>query len=425
MDESQTIAVLGAGIVGVACALELQRRGMRVVLVDRSDPGRETSYGNAGVMARSSLVPFNNPGLWRGLPRLLGNRTASFRYDPFFLARNVRWAGGFLLRARRRPFEQTAAALDALIRLSAGEHRRLLAQAGASDRLRDNGWLFVYRSVAAYDGSALARASLERFGVATETLDAAALAQLEPALAPIFPRTLWVKDTLSVDNPGAVVKAYADLFSSRGGQVERREITGIERLPGDGAGAGWQLRDRSGNSLRAQRVVVALGPWAPEFLAPLGIRVPMAFERGYHMHYEAPEGARLGRPIHDPAGAYVLSPMEQGLRLTTGVELARRDAPASPEQLTLAEQAAREAFPLGRRLEPQAWLGCRPTLPDSRPIIGEAPGHPGLWLAFGHQHIGLSTATGTALLLGALMAGDAPPIEAAPFRPGRFLSIRS
>ncbi|MFP5405626.1 MAG: NAD(P)/FAD-dependent oxidoreductase, partial [Gammaproteobacteria bacterium] len=151
MDE--TVAVIGAGIVGVACALELQRRGAQVVLIDRREPGRETSWGNAGVIARSSLVPFNNPGLWRALPRLMGNRTPQFRYDPLFLARNAGWAVRFLSRARRSAFEETAKALDSLIRLSAGEHRRLLAEAGASGRLRDNGWLFLYRSPAAYENS--------------------------------------------------------------------------------------------------------------------------------------------------------------------------------------------------------------------------------------------------------------------------------
>ncbi len=414
---NNTVAVIGGGIVGVACALELQRRGARVVLIDRSEPGRETSYGNAGVMARSSLMPFNNPSLWRALPRLIQNRSAQFRYDPLFLARNAGWAIAFLARARRSVFEETATALDALIRLSGREHRRLLAEAGALHRLRENGWIFAWRSASGYDGNRLSRESFGRFDVATETLDARALSDLEPDLAPIFSRALWIKDAMSVDNPGRVVKAYAELLAARGGTVQRKEITGIDR----DAGGGWRLHALAGETLTAQRVVIALGPWAKRFLAPLGITVPMAFERGYHRHYEARGAARLRRPVYDTDGAYVLSPMEQGLRLTTGVELTGQDAPRNLTQLALAEKAAREAFPLGKPLESAAWLGSRPTLPDSRPIIGEAPRHRGLWLAFGHQHIGLSTAPGTAAVLGALMFGDAPPIDPAPFRPERFL----
>lgn len=388
------------------------------MLIDRNEPGRETSYGNAGVMARSSLMPFNNPGLWSALPKLLRNRSAQFRYNPFFLARNMNWALGFLARARRSVFEETATALDALIRLSAAEHSRLLAEAGASNRLRENGWIFLYRSAAAYAGSQLSRQTFERFGVATETLDPQALSDLEPHLAPIFSHALWIKDTASVDSPGRVVQAYADLFAARGGSVVRREIQGLER---DGAG-GWLLRDSAGHTLRAHRVIVALGPWAKGFLAPLGLSVPMAFERGYLMHYGAQGCATLHRPIYDTGGGYVLSPMEEGLRLTTGVELNDLDAAKSLAQLAMAERSAREAFPLGRRLADEAWMGRRPTLPDSRPMIGEAPRHPGLWLAFGHQHIGFSTGPGTAAVLGALMSGEPSPIDPAPFRPGRFLS---
>jgi D-amino-acid dehydrogenase len=147
----------------------------------------------------------------------------------------------------------------------------------------------------------------------------------------------------------------------------------------------------------------------------------MAFERGYHMHYRAASGASLARPVYDTGGGYVLSPMEQGLRLSTGVQLADRAAPPNLAQLDLAEQAAREAFPLEGRLGKEAWLGSRPTLPDSRPIIGECPGRPGLWLAFGHQHIGFNTGPGTAALLGSMMAGETCAFDPAPFRPSRFL----
>ena len=152
-----TIAILGAGMVGVACALELQRRGYVVTLYDRGLRGGESSYGNAGVIARSSLMPFNHPGLWEQLPRLLGNRSAGFRYDPAFLLRNLPWAIGFLARARKRVFEETIQSLDELIRLSTQAHLRLLAEAGALHRLRTNGWLFQYRDEACFRSGRLAR----------------------------------------------------------------------------------------------------------------------------------------------------------------------------------------------------------------------------------------------------------------------------
>jgi D-amino-acid dehydrogenase len=406
-------------MVGVSVALELQRRGMAVTLLDRRAPGLEGSYGNAGVMARSSLMPFNHPHLWGALPGLLGNRGVGFRYNPAFVAANLRWALGFVGHARRSVFDETAAALDGLIRLSTSEHRRLLAQAGQLNRLRDNGWLFLYRDAAGFDapGARLGRETMARYGIATQTLDAAGLRDLEPALRPIFAKALWIQDTYSVDNPGAVVQAYADVFAARGGTLQTAELRAVRP-----AGNRWRVVDGSGSGREHDRVVVALGPWSREFMATLGVKVPMGFERGYHMHYAMGDvPVALQRPIHDAAGGYVLSPMEQGLRLSTGVQLDHCDAPMKPAQLALAEAAARQALPLGSRLAQPLWMGRRPTLSDSRPVIGEMPGRPGLWLAFGHQHIGFSTGPGTAALLGALMQGEPPPLDPHPFRAGRFL----
>ncbi|MEG1734366.1 MAG: FAD-binding oxidoreductase [Comamonas sp.] len=416
----KTVAVLGAGMVGVATALELQRRGLAVTLLDRRAPGLETSYGNAGVIARSSLMPFNHPKLWGNLPGLLKNQGTGFRYNPAFVAANLRWAMGFVGNARHSVFAETTAALDALISLSTAEHKRLLGEVNELSRLRDNGWMFLYRSLQAFDapGAQLGRETMEQFGIATQTLDAPAISDLEPVLAPVFAKALWIKDSYSVNSPGAVVKAYAQAFVERGGALKTTELRTVRQS----VTGRWSVVD--GDGIREyDRIVVALGPWSSQFLAGLGIDVPMGFERGYHMHYAAGDtSARLQRPIYDTAGGYVLSPMEQGLRLSTGVELNACDAPMKPQQLEQAEAAARQALPLGQRLEQPLWMGRRPTLPDSRPVIDEMPGRPGLWLAFGHQHIGFSTGPGTAALLAARMLGDAQlPLDPYPFRASRFL----
>lgn len=415
------VAVLGAGMVGVATALELQRQGAQVTLIDRRDPGQETSYGNAGVIARSSLMPFNHPDLWKSLPTLLRNNTASLRYSKAFMLRNLGWGISYLRHASQAAFAETTTALDGLIRLSTTEHQRLLAEVGESQRLRDNGWLFLYRSQAAFDGGQLGRDTMDHFGVRTQVLDRQALHDLEPVLnASVFEKALWVQDTYSVDSPGQVTAAYARAFAARGGIISTRQLNTLQRN-----GEGWDVLDDSGQASYFEQVVVALGPWSKQFMGRMGIRVPMAFERGYHMHY-APGTAdgtstHLQRPVYDTGGSYVLSPMEQGLRLSTGVELNDCEAAPNPVQLELAEAAARQALPLGDRLEAAPWMGRRPTLPDCRPIIGAMPGRRGLWLAFGHQHVGFSTGTGTAKLLGALMSKQAAPINAKPFRAERFL----
>ena len=173
-------------------------------------------------------------------------------------------------RARPAAFNETATALDSLIRLSMPAHRRLMQEAGVAHRLRDNGWIFLYRSAEAFAGSRFARDVYDRFEIATQALDQAALRDLEPHLRPIFPRALWIKDTCSVDDPGRVVEAYAALFQARGGDLMRQEITALRRVT-QGL---WQLRGRDGRTTTAHRVVIALGPWANDLLKPLGAAAP-------------------------------------------------------------------------------------------------------------------------------------------------------
>ncbi len=413
--------VLGAGMVGVSCALALQKRGFDVTLLDRRPPGEETSYGNAGVVTRSSLAPFNQPALWKALPRLLRNSRPQLRFSPAYLLKEWRWCLGFLAHARQSHFQHTSTALDALIRLSMQEHETLLAASGAAAHRRTNGWMFLYRQEGE-SSSAASRALFRQFDIQHELLDRPALCALEPALSEKIRQALWIKDSWSVDDPSAVVKAYAQLFAQAGGRIIQDEV--LQLKPRE-AGR-WQPRLRSGLVLGSTEVLLALGPWTPALLAPLGMRLPMAFERGYHLHFTPGQGPPLQRPVYDSAGGYVLSPMRQGLRLSTGVELNARDAPAqdsthASSQLGSAERAAREVLALGERVEPAAWLGRRPTLPDSRPMIGAAPGHPGLWLACGHQHIGFNTGPGTAALLAAQICAEAEPIDGRPFRPDRFL----
>jgi len=415
----KTVIVVGAGMVGVCAALELQARGAQVTLIDRRPPGQETSYGNAGIIARASLIPLNNPGLWAELPKLLGNRSAPLRYSWSFMLRNPGWAIGFLRRARMAPFMETATALDGLINLSFAGHKRLLTEAGVRDRLRETGWAYLYRTQAAFQGAAFGHDMLAAFGVDTEVLDQAGIRDLEPALNPIFERALWIKDAMSVNAPGRVVEAYAKLFADRGGRIEQAAVASLTRVDDD-----WLVNTQKG-PFAGKRVVVALGPWSRAFLERAGMTVPMAYERGYHMHYtghcSGADGGSLTRPIYDPAGGYVLSPMEDGLRLSTGVELTDLDAPPNDAQLTLAEASARDAIDLGTRCHDTPWMGRRPTFPDSRPVIGAAPGHPGVFVAFGHQHIGFKTGPGTASLLADVMEGKTPDIPAAPFSPARFL----
>ena len=416
----KTITVIGAGMVGVTGALELQKRGAEVTLVDRSAPGRETSYGNAGVLARSSLMPMNNPSLLAQLPKLIGNKGPALRYDPRFLAKNLRWLSQFLLSSRTSKFQETTRALDALIRLSVGKHLELLDESGLRGHLSEQGWIFLYREDGSFERTALLRTTLDAHNVPTAELTPGEITELEPALMPVFKRGLWVKGSYSVDDPGAIVAGYAREFSAIGGKIVEAEVTKISEQD-----SGADITLGNGDVLTSDKLVVCLGPWARGFLKQAGYDVTMAYERGYHMHYSGDAASNekwLTRPIYDTSGGYVLSPMAEGLRLTTGVELTDCDAPKSDRQLKLAEKSAREAIFLGDRLHDEPWMGRRPTFPDSRPAIGLAPSSKHTYFAFGHQHIGFATGPGTSLILADLMEGKTPAIDAAPFRPERFIT---
>ena len=221
--------------------------------------------------------------------------------------------------------------------------------------------------------------------------------------------------TASVDSPGEVVKAYARMFTGAGGQLRQADITAI--VPD---GDHWRVVLADGE-IFARHVVVALGPWSSDILRSLGYRVPLAFERGYHREFKPNPARALRRPIHDADGSFLMTPMEQGIRVTSGVELTGRDAPSSFAQLDQVVPLARGVVEFGDAVG-EIWRGSRPTLPDSLPMIGPAPRHAGLWLAFGNQHIGFTTGPATGAAIAAMISGAPPPYDVAPFAPDRYLS---
>ncbi|KFC63407.1 putative D-amino-acid dehydrogenase, FAD dependent [Bosea sp. LC85] len=412
---TRTSLVLGAGIVGVSCALALQKRGFMVTLIDRREPGSETSYGNAGVVSPTSVVPLNNPSLWKSLPNYLGNQHAAVRYRWGHLLGNPGWVLRFLAEARPSRLAPRVAALQGLTAQALTLHKAWMAEAGISHRLRETGTLKLWRSEAGQQAARTEQQWLEDHGFRADYLDRQALSAVEPDLNPIFSAGLWLRDNGSVDWPQAVVAAYAALFVARGGTIIRAAASGLSRTH-----QGWRATTDSG-SFDADLAVVALGPWSADLLRPLGLSVPLNVERGYHRHYRASDGRSLSRPFYDVESAYFLAPMEKGYRLTSGVELANRDAPSNFAQIDAVLPRAKEAFDLTEATEATTWRGARPTLPDSLPMIGEAPRNPGLWLAFGSQHIGFATGPVTGEILAALICGERPIADPEPFAPARYL----
>lgn len=415
---SREVIVLGAGMAGVGAALALQARGFDVVLADRSEPGSETSFGNAGVIQGEAFEPYalprdigtiwrmavksdnsldwNLPGLWRQAPSLLAY-----------------WRNSSPKRHR-----QISLAYAALIARATRDHAGWIAASSSERLIAREGYRLLFRHPADFEANVRkAERMRSLYGAVHDVEDGAALAGAEPALRrPLAGAIRW-RGAWTCNDPGALVSAYAELFARGGGAFLKAEMIGLEP-----AGAGWRVKTRSG-SIDSAQVVVALGPWSPRALAPLGYRVRMVGKRGYHMHFEHPPtapggspGRTLCLPVIDADFGAVYAPMRAGLRIATGADLSSGAARSRPRQLERAQAAARELLDIGAPIEEAAWSGVRPCMADMLPMVGAAPRHRGLWFNFGHGHQGFTLGPTTGELLAGAMAGDPAP-EALPLSP--------
>lgn len=410
------VIVLGAGMVGISTALHLQQRGRGVALVDRRGPAEETSYGNGGLIQREAVVPYMFPREWGAIFKYARNAGTDAHYHLSALPRVAPWLFAYWRASTPEGKLASARAMLPLVERCIADHESLMGPAGILGMIRRTGYLRAYRTQQKLD-VALTQDAAERrtFGIDFAEIDRAALAVMEPHVRDRFAGAVHLTAPVSVADPGAVGRAYADLFTQRGGRFLDGEARSLEKVTG-----GWRVATRAEGWIDAPEVVVALGPWADDITRPLGLKIPLGWKRGYHMHYAVEGNATLNRPLIDAEYGYLLTPAAKGIRLTTGAEFARRDAVATPVQLERIEPKARDVFPLGRRLEERPWLGRRPCLPDMLPIIGPAPGQVGLWLNFGHHHLGFTLGPTTGQLLAEMMTGEPPFTDPTPYRADRF-----
>jgi D-amino-acid dehydrogenase len=415
LSDRHDVAVIGAGMVGIATAIALVRHGVDVVLVDRRAPGRETSYGNAGVIQREGVHPYLFP---RNLSKLLAH-ALNRRTEAHYHLSSLPAVAPFLWRYFRasRP-EAARRTYKANIPLFAGcldAHGELAAEAGAEELIAKKGWLRVLRSDASLRAVAGELAELEGLGLSVSMPDAAALATLEPHLkTDRLAGVVHYQDPWTCSDPGALTSAYAGLFERLGGRIAEHAVTGLRRQ-----GTVWHAETDHG-PIAADKIVLAAGPWSKALLDPLGLKLPMGIKRGYHRHHAPAGNGYLTRTIVDDEHGFVMAPMTRGVRLTSGAEFARHDAPPTPVQLDRAMPRARDLFDLGEAVEDKPWMGARPVFPDMLPAMGEAPGLPGLWLNFGHGHQGFTLGPVAGRLVAAMMTGRTPDFDPAPYGAARF-----
>jgi D-amino-acid dehydrogenase len=409
------VLVLGAGMVGVGAALHLQQRGRDVIMVDRHElAGEETSFGNSGLIECASVFPYMFPRDFGQILQFALGRAPQVRYQisslPDFLPWLVRY---FLASSPERALHSAMAELP-LIRRSLIEHEALIAEAEVPELLRRTGWIKLFRSEATLANAVRDFERAQHYGVTGEILDRKAISAREPNLTGDFAGAIHLPAPGFVPDPGGLAKAYAALFRRKGGRFLVGDARTLEQVTG-----GWRVAG-SGSAAVAREVVVALGPWSDLAFGPLGYSIPLSVKRGYHLHLKPRGNAVLHHPVLDTDLGYLLAPMNRGIRLTTGVEFAPRDAPPTPIQLERALPRAHALFPLGDALDAKPWIGARPCLPDMLPVIGKAPRHAGLWFDFGHQHHGLTLGPATGRLLAEMMTGETPFADPGPFAVERF-----
>ena len=361
--------VLGAGIVGTSVALQLARRGLSVALVDRAGVGEATSYGNSGVIEGSTILPPAFPSDLLHVARVALKRASDASYHWSHLPKVAPWLMAFRANSTPARLAANARANRPLFARALAEHEALMAEAGATHYLRKTGWMKLYRDARAFDALQREFEMAKEFGLPLDVLDAEGARKLEPSLNPVFKRAVFWPKAASLSNPLAVTRAYAARFGALGGVTVTGDARTLHR-----SGDRWRVETNEGG-VDSNNVVVALGPWAPDLLEPMGLKLPMAFKRGYHRHFRAQGDATLARPVVDVRYGYLITPMEQGIRLTTGAEFAARDAPPTPVQFDRLMPHARRSVSSGRARRGQDLDGLAAVLSGFAAGDRPRPGH--------------------------------------------------
>jgi glycine/D-amino acid oxidase-like deaminating enzyme len=408
------VVVIGAGIVGVCTAWHLLRRGADVTLIDRDEPGRGCSYGNAGALSCGSVAPLAMPGVMRDALTMLLDPAAPLRIPLAYLPKAAPWLMRFVRASRPDAVRRIADALSSLLATSIERHEDMLRDVGAPDLLRRTGQLYLYPDEKAVRKDTMSWALRREHGLTVEQLGRAGILALEPEVGPDYTVGMFTPEQGMSINPYRQVVAIAADFSRRGGRIVRDRVVAIDM-------EGTRVRAVRGESATypADHAVICAGAWSAELLAQLGYRIPLESQRGYHVAIPAP-GIAVGRPVIAADRKVFLTPMDDGLRVAGTVEfggLAR--APTRKRADYLVRDLAR-VFPRAKiPADWSYWMGHRPCLPDSLPVMGPSR-HRGLWLCFGHGHLGLTMSAVSGDILARAIRGEPSNIDLEPFSFARF-----
>jgi D-amino-acid dehydrogenase len=406
--------VVGAGIVGVCCGIELRRRGFDVTVIDRVPPGESCSFGNAGILAAQAVVPVPMPGIMWQAPRMLLDPEGPLVVRLGSLRQTIPWLWKFYQSTGVDKVQRTADAMKALYSNTVELHEGLAREAGVPDLVQTSRYLYICRDPrnADTENSLTWRLRRERGGE-IEVFDGPALREVEPELSPIYKRGVRLGPMAKTLNPFRLTSSYGELLRRQGGTIVAAEVKAIRP---DGARV---TVDTNAGSHQADVAVIAAGAWSLKLLQPLGLNLPLIAERGYHMTFANP-GVMLNHVMSDIERQFAVSNMEMGLRVAGTEELGHADDPPSWRRAEVLKRIGQEMLPNLNVDEGTRWMGPRPGTPDSLPAIGPLPNHPNIFVACGHGHLGLTGGPNTGRIVAGLAAGERLNINLAPYAPDRF-----
>lgn len=414
MSEAQTIAIIGAGIVGVSTAIWLQRDGHKVILVDRDGPAAGASHGNGGVLASCSIIPVAVPGLLRKAPGMLFSADQPLFMKWGYLPKLMPWLVSFLKTTNETAVRRRAAALAPIIGDSLADHQALAAGTGAERWIVPSDYLFLYRDRAHYEGDALGWSVRKEHGFAWDILEGEEFRAYDPIFAQTIGLAARVGDHGRICDPGAYVKALAAHAEAQGAKFIRAEVTDFAQENGQVTGV-----RAGGATIACDAVALCTGAWSKQLASKLGLNAPLESERGYHLELWEPS-VMPRAPVMVASGKFVATPMDGRLRLAGVVEFGGLDAPPSRAPFNLLERNIRAAIPGITWRKAVEWMGHRPSMADSLPVIGEVPKLAGAFVAFGHDHVGLTGGPRTGRIVAQLMSKTKPNIDLSPYSPARF-----
>ena len=410
----KNILIIGAGIVGICTSIELIKKGYYVTLMDPNEPGSQTSYGNAGVITDSSFMIINNPQLLKSLFQLIFKNQTSFRYSKSFIFSRLTWVLRFLMFSHKNHMKFAAKALRELQVLSLNTHKKLIKKTNSNNIISKPGWLKLFKTSESYKKYSLELEVLNKHKAKYTTLNTTQIEKQFPDLEVKFFKGILFKNSIRVKSPLKLSKKYFNYFLESGGKFVQESCKDLQYIEDK-----WVIFSNKNKSYFDQ-VVVSTGPWSKNILSNLGYNIPLAWERGYHHHFSTKKKISINPAIYDVEGGFVYSSNGSDVRVTSGVELTFLDAVQNEIQINESIQKLRKIIPLNKKLIDKPWLGSRPTIIDSLPMIGKAPRHKNLWFNFGHNHIGLSTSAGSAVIISEMIQNKKTSINADPFSPKRF-----